>query len=72
MKKKQELMTRVITAAVYVGIMVLFILPGLWVPMIPLILIATVTFLSAFEKARRLSFGCPTLRSFPWPSYLSF
>ena len=50
MKKKQELMTRVVTAAIYVGIMIIFILPGLWVPMIPLILIAAVTFLSAFEK----------------------
>ena len=33
MKKKQELMTRVVTAAIYVGIMIIFILPGLWVPM---------------------------------------
>ncbi len=62
MKKKQELMTRVVTAAIYVGIMIIFILPGLWVPMIPLILIAAVTFLSAFEKGQALRLRMPETR----------
>lgn len=62
MKEKQELMTRVITAAVYVGIMILFILPGLWVPMIPLILMGTVTFLSAYEKGQALKLRMPPTR----------
>ena len=65
MRKNQELTTRVITAAIYVGTMIIFIVPGLWVPMIPVILIATVSFLSAFEKGQAIRLRLPDTQVLP-------
>lgn len=58
----KELTTRVITAAVYVAVMLVFIIPGHWVPMIPLILMFVVAFLSAFEKAQAIRLRQPEVR----------
>ena len=43
-----------LTAIIYGAVMIIFIVPGRWVPMIPLILIAVVAFLSAFEKTQAI------------------
>ncbi len=52
MLQNKELRTRVITAAIYVGIMIAFIVPGLWVPFLTVILYAAVTFMTGFEKSK--------------------
>ncbi len=54
MELSKELTTRMLTAIIYGAVMIIFIVPGRWVPMIPLILIAVVAFLSAFEKAQAI------------------
>ncbi len=70
MGKNKELMTRVTTAAVYVGIMLVFIIPGRWVPLIPVILSAAVAFLSAFEKGQAIRLQMPGVRVL-FPAVLS-
>lgn len=59
MLKSKELSTRVITGAVYVAVMVVFFLPGLWVPLIPILLMMAVTFMSAFEKSQAVRLRMP-------------
>ncbi len=61
MLSNKELTTRVITAAAYVGVMVIFILPGLWVPLIPILLMMAVVFMSAFEKSQAVRLRMPGL-----------
>lgn len=65
MLKDKELTTRVITAAVYVAIMIAFILPGLWVPFIPILLFAVVAFVMAYEKSLGLNRRMPGIRALP-------
>ncbi|HZK28931.1 MAG TPA: CDP-archaeol synthase [Clostridia bacterium] len=55
MKKNSELTTRVVTAAIYVGVMAVFIIPGRWVPLIPIILWMAIAFLTSFEKSRAVN-----------------
>lgn len=59
MKSSLQLSTRIVTAIIYVAVMILFIVPGLWVPIIPIILFAAVAFMTAYEKAQatRLRMG---------------
>ncbi|HPX93807.1 MAG TPA: phosphatidate cytidylyltransferase [Bacillota bacterium] len=65
MKKIDELTVRVITAAIYVGIMIVFIVPGLWAPVVPLVLLAAVAFLSAFEKGQAVRLRLPQVTPLP-------
>lgn len=55
MLKNKELKTRVITAAIYVAVMVAFIVPGLWVPFLTVILYAFVTFMIGLERAKAVN-----------------
>lgn len=65
MKISSELMTRVITAVAYVGVMAVFIIPGLWVPIIPVILWMAITFLTALEKSRAVNLRLPGIAVLP-------
>ena len=62
MSNKDELMVRVITAAIYVGVMVVFIVPGLWAPVVPILLFAVVAFLSAYEKSQAIRLRMPEVK----------
>jgi len=55
MLKDKELRTRVITAAIYVAVMIAFIVPGLWVPFLTVMLYSVVTFITAFEKSKAVN-----------------
>lgn len=59
MPRNSELKVRVMTAAIYVGAMVILIIPGLWVPLIPVFLFTAVAFLSAYEKGQAVRLRLP-------------
>ncbi|NMB29308.1 MAG: hypothetical protein GX991_04555, partial [Clostridiaceae bacterium] len=52
MLKNKELRTRITTAAIYVAVMIIFIVPGLWVPFLTVLFYAIVTFMIGLEKAK--------------------
>ncbi len=64
MLQNKELRTRVITAAVYVAVMIAFIVPGLWVPFLTVMLFAVVTFMTAFEKSNAVNLRIGNIS--PW------
>lgn len=49
---KQSLKTRVITGAIFVPIVLAFLIPGRWVPFIPLLFFLVAAYVSALEKGR--------------------
>jgi phosphatidate cytidylyltransferase len=65
MLKNKELRTRITTAAIYVAVMIIFIVPGLWVPFLTVLFYAIVTFMIGLEKAKavNLRLGNISLRS---------
>ncbi|HHW94034.1 MAG TPA: phosphatidate cytidylyltransferase [Clostridiaceae bacterium] len=52
MKINRELRIRIVTAIIYVAIMITFIVPGLWVPSMTVLLCTVVTFLTGLEKSK--------------------
>ncbi|HNZ63211.1 MAG TPA: phosphatidate cytidylyltransferase [Bacillota bacterium] len=65
MLKNKELRTRVITAAIYVAVMIAFILPGLWVPFLTVLLYAAVTFMTGFEKSKAVKLRLQSISMLP-------
>ncbi len=65
MLKNKELRTRVITAAIYVAIMIAFIVPGIWVPFLTVMLYAVVTFMTGLEKAKAINLRLENIRIWP-------
>ncbi len=58
-KNNDELRIRVTTGAIFTGVMTVFIVPGLWAPVVPVVLLAVVAFLSAFEKGQAVRLRMP-------------
>ncbi|MDD4541855.1 MAG: hypothetical protein PHR78_06835, partial [Eubacteriales bacterium] len=56
-----ELITRIRTGVIIVLVMLLFLVPGYWLPFMPLILFLAITYLSAAEKGRAISRRMPTI-----------
>ncbi len=65
MRKKDELMIRLVTAAIYVTVMAVFIVPGLWAPVVPVVLLTAVVFVSAFEKGQAVRLVIPQVTPLP-------